>query len=452
MRLSRASTRLPRTIALGAVIALVGVTFALSAGGRHVQAATSLSPGVVSGTGSIVVGTQTITVSVYASDDGVTPPTGSASIETHTTGGPQGSPGLSTVTCTWFSGSNVVVGGVKDGIFPYLLFIADGGPTGASDTLEFTTQPGGPDCTVGPFGGSGGTTLSSGNFTISGGPVDVAPADGIIDTLQPVGTPAGSFYDGSVSPPTSGSIFDAGGLTVSIMDAASPDGVAVGVGSEGEATGAKADLFVCAGAGAGYHVLVAVGSATITCGSVTVKVATGTAEVRLDSGSSVVTIPQGGTAKVTDTGAGRFIVENRGETAVSVTVNGTTTTVTPGETTTAATAVFVGFAQPIDNPTVLNRVKAGQAIPIKWRLVDGAGKPITNLSAASITVATMSCALGTTPDQLEEVAAGASGLQNLGNGYYQLNWKSPSTYAGSCKTLHLLIGGVTHDALFQFTK
>jgi hypothetical protein len=50
------------------------------------------------------------------------------------------------------------------------------------------------------------------------------------------------------------------------------------------------------------------------------------------------------------------------------------------------------------------------------------------------------------------VVAGSSGLLNLGNGYYQLNWKSPATYAGSCKTLHLNLGGVAHDALFQFTK
>jgi hypothetical protein len=133
-------------------------------------------------------------------------------------------------------------------------------------------------------------------------------------------------------------------------------------------------------------------------------------------------------------------------------VNGTTTTILAGTTTTVNTAVCVGFAQPIDNPAVLNRVKAGQAIPIKWRLVDSAGTPITNLSAAGVTVGTMSCPSGTTTDQLEVVAAGSFGLQNLGNGYYQLNWKSPATYAGSCRTLHLLIGRITRDALFQFTK
>ena len=47
----------------------------------------------------------------------------------------------------------------------------------------------------------------------------------------------------------------------------------------------------------------------------------------------------------------------------------------------------------------------------------------------------------------------SSGLQNQGNSNYQLNWQSPKSYAGSCKTLHLNVhDGVTHDARFQFTK
>jgi len=36
-------------------------------------------------------------------------------------------------------------------------------------------------------------------------------------------------------------------------------------------------------------------------------------------------------------------------------------------------------------------------------------------------------AAGTTPDQTEEYAAGASGLLNQGNGNYQFNWKTPKT-------------------------
>ena len=29
------------------------------------------------------------------------------------------------------------------------------------------------------------------------------------------------------------------------------------------------------------------------------------------------------------------------------------------------------------------------------------------------------------------------GLQNLGDGYYQFDWKTPKSYAKSCKTLRL---------------
>jgi hypothetical protein len=47
-----------------------------------------------------------------------------------------------------------------------------------------------------------------------------------------------------------------------------------------------------------------------------------------------------------------------------------------------------------------------------------------------------------------------SGLQNLGDGYYQLNWKTPASYAKSCRTLQLDLGegsGV-RTASFAFTK
>ena len=124
----------------------------------------------------------------------------------------------------------------------------------------------------------------------------------------------------------------------------------------------------------------------------------------------------------------------------------------------AVSYAFDGFSQPVDNldasgHPVLNVVKAGQAIPLKWRLTDATGASVTTLTSAQITVAGISCTLDTTLDQLEEVAAGASGLQNLGNGNYQLNWKSPTTYAGSCKRLQLDLGeGGYHTADFKFTK
>jgi hypothetical protein len=111
-----------------------------------------------------------------------------------------------------------------------------------------------------------------------------------------------------------------------------------------------------------------------------------------------------------------------------------------------------GFFQPVDN-TGFNIAKAGQAIPLKWRLTDANGNPVLNLTSVTVTVTSLSCASGLTGDLVEEYAAGSSGLQNLGDGYYQFNWKTPTSYASSCKTMSLNLGdGTPHTALFQFKK
>ena len=114
---------------------------------------------------------------------------------------------------------------------------------------------------------------------------------------------------------------------------------------------------------------------------------------------------------------------------------------------------FGGFSQPVDNG-LLNVAKAGRAIPLKWRLTNAGGNPFTNLPEASISTVTLACGdLTEGTDAIEEYTAGSSGLQNQGDGYYQLNWKSPSTYAGTCKRLRLDLGeGVFRTADFRFTK
>jgi hypothetical protein len=131
-----------------------------------------------------------------------------------------------------------------------------------------------------------------------------------------------------------------------------------------------------------------------------------------------------------------------------------------GNSTTSSCSYTVGFNfdglfAPIDKPNTMNVSKAGQAIPLKWRLTDYFGDPVTSLSSVQATVTGISCALGTSTDLVEEVAAGSSGLQNLGDGYYQFNWKTPTSYAGTCKQLNLNLGeGVvrTNLALINFKK
>jgi hypothetical protein len=94
---------------------------------------------------------------------------------------------------------------------------------------------------------------------------------------------------------------------------------------------------------------------------------------------------------------------------------------------------FEGFGQPVAND-MLNSMKAGQTVPLRWRLLDPTGAPVTDLATASVAVRTVAC--GTLPaDPVEEVASGQSGLQNLGDGYYQFNWKTAKT--PGCRELKL---------------
>jgi hypothetical protein len=90
-------------------------------------------------------------------------------------------------------------------------------------------------------------------------------------------------------------------------------------------------------------------------------------------------------------------------------------------------------------------------------VLDGNGNPVTNLapSDVTLTVSAYACPAGATVDAIETYATGTTVLQNLGNGYYQLNWKTDRTWANSCKKLTLKIGAWTGDgftALFQFKK
>jgi hypothetical protein len=114
--------------------------------------------------------------------------------------------------------------------------------------------------------------------------------------------------------------------------------------------------------------------------------------------------------------------------------------------------VFSGFADPVDNDA-MNMVTAGRTVPLKFRVTAGAGDPVIDLAHVAVTVTTLPCELGTAADQIEEYAAGSSGLQNLGDGFYQYNWKTPKSYKNSCKLLTLDIGdGVPHTAQFFFTR
>ncbi|PYE50574.1 PxKF domain-containing protein [Deinococcus yavapaiensis] len=112
---------------------------------------------------------------------------------------------------------------------------------------------------------------------------------------------------------------------------------------------------------------------------------------------------------------------------------------------------FGGFSSPLADG-VLNTTKAGKMTPVKWRLLDAFGAPVTSLASATLTMTTFTC--GSTPSVgVGSSVPGISVLQNLGDGYYQVNWKSPSNFLNTCQALHVDLGeGRVRTVLFKFVK
>lgn len=115
---------------------------------------------------------------------------------------------------------------------------------------------------------------------------------------------------------------------------------------------------------------------------------------------------------------------------------------------------FDGFFSPIENAPVVNKAKAGQTIPIKWRITDKGGLPIVDPSSfVNVSSYGVSCTTfeGDPTNPVEEVAAGASGLQYLGDGWWQYNWMTPKSYAGQCRIMRLTLDDKSeHTASFSF--
>ncbi len=159
-----------------------------------------------------------------------------------------------------------------------------------------------------------------------------ADGDGVANAID-VGD--GAFDDGAG---TVGSIVQPvpAGLTVLVEDLPAPDGVRITVSGSG--TG-KASFSVCGFPGT---LKLAAGSVLeLACGSVILAPRQGVAELELFGGATVVSVPQGGKAEVSETSGGGFSVANRGAGAVTVTTGGSASTVQPGQTGPAVTPAGV---------------------------------------------------------------------------------------------------------------
>lgn len=137
------------------------------------------------------------------------------------------------------------------------------------------------------------------------------------------------------------------------------------------------------------------------------------------------------------------------------TVNATDNAGNPNSVTVNYTVAynFSGFFQPVDNGSVLNVVKAGSAVPVKFSLGGNFG---LNIMAANYPASgAVTCSISELPDAIEEtVAAGGSSLSyDATTNQYTYVWKTDKAWANTCRQLHVKLNdGTDHVADFKFTN
>jgi hypothetical protein len=117
---------------------------------------------------------------------------------------------------------------------------------------------------------------------------------------------------------------------------------------------------------------------------------------------------------------------------------------------------FVGFLQPIDNLPIINSVKAGQTIPVKWQLKDAVGNLIGDLSSLApspngLTSVRINCDGSSTADPIEELAAPGSTVFRFDGTQFIYNWQTSKSWVGTCRLMTVrLKDGNVYYAQFTF--
>ena len=113
---------------------------------------------------------------------------------------------------------------------------------------------------------------------------------------------------------------------------------------------------------------------------------------------------------------------------------------------------WTGFFEPTNNPSVLNRAKAGSAIPVRFSL--GGNRPAPVVATGSPEVAAVSCPNWATDVIEQTVSASSSSLRyDTATGQYVYTWKTQSSWAGGCRRLRLVLkDGTRREAVFRFVR
>ena len=110
---------------------------------------------------------------------------------------------------------------------------------------------------------------------------------------------------------------------------------------------------------------------------------------------------------------------------------------------------YSGFFSPVDNLPVVNSVKAGQAVPVKFRLAGDFGLDVLQVMPQSQSVG---CSSAMPLDAIEQtVAAGSSSLSyDPATSQYSYVWKTDKSFKGCRSLIITLDDGTVHTAFFKF--
>jgi endonuclease/exonuclease/phosphatase family metal-dependent hydrolase len=115
---------------------------------------------------------------------------------------------------------------------------------------------------------------------------------------------------------------------------------------------------------------------------------------------------------------------------------------------------FSGFIAPVASAPAVNAAAAGQVVPLKWRLTDGNGAPVTSLATVeALGSRPVDCATGAPLGGYQNLlAAGGTALRyDPVADQFTYNWKTVAAWSGTCRELRLgLSNDETPTALFSF--
>jgi hypothetical protein len=113
----------------------------------------------------------------------------------------------------------------------------------------------------------------------------------------------------------------------------------------------------------------------------------------------------------------------------------------------------LGFFPPVENPPMANRVKAGQTVPLKFKLMSGQNF-INDLAAVMyLESANLSeCLRDRSDPPVDERGSSEVHYDSVEN-QFVITWKTKKKWANTCREFILTLNdGSTHILYFDFVK